>query len=77
MVVDEVGIHIHQCRSQRLDCDILKMLAKTLLFISLYASLAAAVCPGFNYAVGNVQSLGNGVNRCLLYYACTIGYMAC
>jgi hypothetical protein len=28
---------------------------------------AAAICPGFNYGIGNVQNLGNGVNRCKLF----------
>ena len=40
------------------------MFAKTLLLLPLCASFAVAICPGFNYAVGNMQSLGNGVNRC-------------
>lgn len=28
------------------------------------ANAALAICPGFNFGIGNVQSLGNGVNRC-------------
>lgn len=27
-------------------------------------SSVLAICPGFNYGVGNVQSLGNGISRC-------------
>jgi hypothetical protein len=30
----------------------------------LVASQVAAICPGFNYGIGNVQRLGNGINRC-------------
>ena len=38
---------------------------KVLFLIPLYAAFASAVCPGFNFAIGNKQSLGNGVNRCM------------
>ena len=31
------------------------------------ASQAVAICPGFNFGIGNEQSLGNGVNRCKCY----------
>ncbi|KAJ8093877.1 hypothetical protein PM082_009744 [Marasmius tenuissimus] len=31
------------------------------------AGQANAICPGFNYGIGNVQSLGNGVNRWTVY----------
>ena len=40
------------------------MLSKALLLVSAYATLATAICPGFNYAIGNVQPLGSGFNRC-------------
>ncbi|KIL71374.1 hypothetical protein M378DRAFT_93899 [Amanita muscaria Koide BX008] len=33
----------------------------------LIASQVAAICPGFNYGIGNVQSLGNGINRWTVY----------
>src|SRR6266436_3688519 len=28
------------------------------------AGYVSAICPGFNYGIGNVQPLGNGINRC-------------
>lgn len=28
------------------------------------ASHAMAICPGFNFGIGNQQNLGNGVSRC-------------
>lgn len=31
------------------------------------ASFAAAICPGFNYGIGNQQNLGNGVSRWTVY----------
>ena len=40
------------------------MFAKSLVFVPLYAAFAAAICPGFNFGVGNQQSLGSGVSRC-------------
>ncbi|KAF8224619.1 hypothetical protein L208DRAFT_1310296 [Tricholoma matsutake] len=33
----------------------------------LVASQVAAICPGFNYGIGNVQRLGNGINRWNIY----------
>ena len=32
--------------------------------VALTAGSVAAICPGFNYGIGNVRPLGNGVNRC-------------
>ncbi|KAK7690584.1 hypothetical protein QCA50_005682 [Cerrena zonata] len=31
--------------------------------ISLIVGNTAAICPGFNFGIGNVQPLGNGFNR--------------
>ncbi|KAF9256223.1 hypothetical protein L218DRAFT_911569 [Marasmius fiardii PR-910] len=41
-------------------------------FTSLLITVASigqvvAICPGFNYGIGNVQSLGGGVNRWTVY----------
>ncbi len=30
------------------------------------AGYVSAICLGFNYGIGNVQPLGNGINRCKL-----------
>ncbi|GJE91237.1 hypothetical protein PsYK624_073860 [Phanerochaete sordida] len=38
-----------------------------LLSLAAAASQVGAVCPGFNYAIGNEQQLGNGINRWLVY----------
>ena len=35
--------------------------------IALAASKVAAICPGFNFGIGNVRSLGGGINRCKNY----------
>ena len=32
--------------------------------IALAAGKVAAICPGFNFGIGNVRSLGGGTNRC-------------
>lgn len=40
------------------------MFAKKLLLIPFYAVFAAAICPGYNYGIGNVQNLGDGINKC-------------
>ncbi|KIM47344.1 hypothetical protein M413DRAFT_64049 [Hebeloma cylindrosporum] len=40
---------------------------KTLALPLLLVSSSLAICPGFNYGVGNVQSLGGGVNRWNVY----------
>ncbi|EAU88932.1 hypothetical protein CC1G_10578 [Coprinopsis cinerea okayama7 len=32
-----------------------------------FIASASAICPGFNYGVGNVRSLGNGFNRWDVY----------
>ncbi|KAI0786919.1 hypothetical protein C8Q75DRAFT_720300 [Abortiporus biennis] len=40
----------------------------TLLLIPfILASPALSICPGFNFGIGNVMSLGNGVNRWNVY----------
>lgn len=41
----------------------------TLIVAPLAASFAAAICPGFNYGIGNQQILGNGVSRWTVYTA--------
>ena len=41
------------------------MFAKALILVPLYAAFVSAICPGFNYGIGNQQSLGNGVSRCM------------
>jgi hypothetical protein len=44
-------------------------IATTILPLFL-ARQAVGICPGFNFGIGNVQRLGNGINRCkLLYFA--------
>ncbi|KAF2096501.1 hypothetical protein NA57DRAFT_58412 [Rhizodiscina lignyota] len=43
------------------------MYTSTLFFLPLAAGFAAAICPGFNYAIGNVVPEGNGVNRWNVY----------
>ncbi|KAK7695045.1 hypothetical protein QCA50_002233 [Cerrena zonata] len=35
--------------------------------VALLVSNAVAICPGFNYGIGNVRSLGNGINRWDVY----------
>lgn len=34
----------------------------------LVASQVAAICPGFNFGIGNEQDLGNGVHRCMILF---------
>ena len=34
------------------------------LLVAVAVGQAVAICPGFNYAIGNVIPLGGGVNRC-------------
>lgn len=36
----------------------------TVLAILGSATSVSAICPGFNYGVGHVRNLGNGVSRC-------------
>lgn len=36
----------------------------TVLTILGSAASVSAICPGFNYGVGHVRNLGNGVSRC-------------
>ncbi|KAI0786925.1 hypothetical protein C8Q75DRAFT_720314 [Abortiporus biennis] len=38
-----------------------------LLIPFLLASPALSICPGFNYGIGNVMSLGDGINRWNVY----------
>ncbi|VDB90159.1 unnamed protein product [Peniophora sp. CBMAI 1063] len=43
---------------------------KTSTFVALVAAVAgqvSAICPGFNYGIGNQQSLGGGVSRWTVY----------
>jgi hypothetical protein len=37
-------------------------------FVVLFGALgsALAICPGFNYGIGNQQNFGNGISRCTL-----------
>ena len=37
---------------------------KAIILPLLLVSPTLAICPGFNYAIGNVEALGGGVNRC-------------
>ena len=39
----------------------------TLMIAPFVAGLASAICPGFNYGIGNQQNLGNGVSRWTVY----------
>jgi len=41
-------------------------IATTILPLFL-AHQVVGICPGFNYGIGNVQRLGNGINRCKCY----------
>ena len=45
---------------------------KIALFVPLLATAVTAICPGFNYAIGNLQSLGNGINRCAPKRVCCL-----
>jgi hypothetical protein len=45
----------------------MKFTIATVVLPLFLAYQAAAICPGFNYGIGNVQNLGNGVNRCKLF----------
>lgn len=36
----------------------------TMLALLGSATSVSAICPGFNYGVGHVRNLGNGVSRC-------------
>ncbi|KAH6909983.1 hypothetical protein BKA70DRAFT_1425723 [Coprinopsis sp. MPI-PUGE-AT-0042] len=45
----------------------IKMRFSTLIVAPLAASFAAAMCPGFNYGIGEQQALGDGVNRWTVY----------
>ncbi|KAL0958452.1 hypothetical protein HGRIS_000594 [Hohenbuehelia grisea] len=38
-----------------------------LVFVPLFATGVSAICPGFNYGIGNQQSLGGGVSRWTVY----------
>ena len=35
------------------------------LVLSAVVGQALAICPGFNYGIGNQQNLGNGISRCM------------
>ena len=37
---------------------------KTLLLPLLLVAPGLAICPGFNFAIGNAQPLSGGINRC-------------
>ena len=37
---------------------------KCLLLSFVFINQVLAICPGFNYAIGNVIPLGDGINRC-------------
>ncbi|TFK63632.1 hypothetical protein BDN72DRAFT_775687 [Pluteus cervinus] len=41
--------------------------AFTLLPLLSLVDVALSLCPGFNYAIGNVQPIGNGINRWTIY----------
>jgi len=42
-----------------------KMMFKAYFFVlPALVNVAVAICPGFNFGIGNVQSLGSGINRC-------------
>jgi hypothetical protein len=45
----------------------MKFTVATVVLPLFLAYQAAAICPGFNYGIGNVQNLGNGVNRCKIF----------
>ncbi|KAH6914742.1 hypothetical protein BKA70DRAFT_1256952 [Coprinopsis sp. MPI-PUGE-AT-0042] len=39
----------------------------TLMIAPLASGFAAAICPGFNFGIGNQQVLGNGISRWTVY----------
>lgn len=45
----------------------MKFAVATAILPLFLAYQAVAICPGFNFGIGNVQSLGNGINRCKCY----------
>jgi hypothetical protein len=56
-------------RSQKRSYLVLPMkftiVATTTAVLPLFlAQQALAICPGFNFGIGNVQNLGNGISRC-------------
>ena len=51
---------ISQCRY----LIIMKFTIATFVVLATLATSINAICPGFNYGIGNKQALGNGVNRC-------------
>jgi hypothetical protein len=53
---------------------------KTTVFVAAaLVGQAAAVCPGFNYAIGNQQYLGSGISRCRrsCHYYTAQSYVSC
>jgi hypothetical protein len=45
----------------------------TLMLAPLAAGFASAICPGFNFGIGNQQNLGNGISRWNVYDdSCTV-----
>jgi hypothetical protein len=45
----------------------MKFTIATAILPLFLAHQAVGICPGFNFGIGNVQRLGNGVNRCKRY----------
>jgi hypothetical protein len=41
----------------------------TLILVPLAAGLASAICPGFNFGIGNQKALGSGISRWVVYDA--------
>ncbi|KAF8187163.1 hypothetical protein BJ912DRAFT_1022684 [Pholiota molesta] len=39
----------------------------TLIALSVLVASVAAICPGYNYGIGNVMSLGDGIDRWNVY----------
>ena len=45
----------------------MKFTVATVILPLFLAHQAVAICPGFNFGIGNIQRLGNGINRCKCY----------
>lgn len=36
----------------------------SVIVLTVAIGQAMAICPGFNFGIGNQQNLGNGISRC-------------
>jgi hypothetical protein len=42
----------------------MKTISVIVLAFACFVAQTSAICPGFNYGIGNVQNEGGGFNRC-------------